>query len=166
MFEIGQQVVYGIHGVCTITGREQEYSAGRTTEYLVLEPLNQAGSRFLVPTHNGAAMSRLKPMLTREELEQLLASCDVHTSAWIAEEGQRKQYYRELINSGDRVQLMAMVHTLYQHKRQQLASGRKVHLCDENFLRDAEKLLASELSVVMDMETDAAKTYIRARLQK
>lgn len=166
MFEIGQQVVYGIHGVCSVTGTEREKSAGGQTEYLVLEPLNQIGSRFLVPTHNAAAMARLKTVLTRTELEQLLQSEEVRTSAWIADEGQRRQHYRELINSGDRVRLMTMVHTLYRHKANQTAAGRKVHLCDENFLRDAEKLLASEVSVAMDMESDEAKRYIRSCLQK
>lgn len=165
VFQINDRVIYGIHGACDIKAVEQQTSGGKTQEYLVLEPVNQTGARFLVPTHNAAAMAKLQKILTKEELEQLLCSDSVHELCWIQEENFRKQTYRELIGSGDRVRLMAMVHTLYQHKAQQSAAGRKVHLCDDNFLRDAEKLLISEISVVMDMAADAAKHYIRSMLQ-
>ena len=166
MFEIGQQVVYGSHGICMITGMEQQNSGEKTIKYLVLEPLHQSGSRFLIPTHNTAAMSKLQKLLTKEEVVQLLHSEEVHTLCWIEDEGKRKQTYREMMGRGDRVQLMAMLYTLYQHKAQQAASGRKMHLCDDNFLRDTEKLLTNEISVVFNMDIASAKQYIRSCLQK
>lgn len=166
MFEIGTQVVYGIHGVCQVTGIERQEAGEKALNYLVLEPLQSTGSRFLIPTHNAAAMSKLQKVLTKEALEQLLCSAEVHTYCWIEEESRRKQIYRELIGSGDRVQLMAMVYTLYQHKVKQTANGRKVHQCDENFLRDAEKNLISEIAAVMEMDQMEAKRYIRSHLQK
>ena len=72
--------------------------------------------------------------------------------------------YRELISSGDLAKLIQMVHTLYRHKNAQAAAGRKVHLCDENFLRDAEKLLASEAAIVLGMEYDQARKYLKENL--
>ena len=59
-----------------------------------------------------------------------------------------------------------MVRTLYRHKKAQTTAGKKVHLCDDNFLRDAEKLLASEVSVVLEMDADQAKQYLRAKLRE
>ena len=166
MFEIGTQVVYGIHGVCIVTGLECKNCGNQQTEYLVLEPIYQPGSRFLLPTHNAAAMSKIQKVLTREELVQMLQSSVVREHHWIAEEGKRKQTYRELISSADREQLMAIVYTLYQHKASQAEAGRKVHLCDENFLRDTEKLLSSEIAFAMNMELTEAKQYLRSCLQK
>jgi len=96
----------------------------------------------------------------------LITSEKVRRDCWIRDEGQRKQTYRELISSGDREKLMAMVHTLYQHRAEQIASGRKIHLCDENFLRDAEKLLTGEIAVVMGFEVDEARQYVRTRLKE
>jgi len=165
VFQINDRVIYGIHGACDIKAVERQTSGGKTQEYLVLEPVNQTGARFLVPTHNAAAMAKLQKMLTKEELEQLLRSDSVHEFCWIQEENFRKQTYRELISGGDRVRLMAMVHTLYCHRTEQTASGRKVHVCDENFLRDAEKLLSGEISMVMEMDPDAARQFIRSALK-
>ena len=165
MLEIGAQVVYGAHGVCRIVDREDRMVDRKRRQYLVLEPDGQDGSRYLVPTHNETVMARLRPVLTREELDRLLASPEIRASGWIQDENQRKQNYRELISSGDREKLMRMVYTLYRHKDAQTAAGRKVHLCDDNFLRDAEKLLASEIALVMDMEIDQARLYLREQLK-
>lgn len=165
MYQMGDRVVYGIHGVCRIVDQEKRVIDRKTVTYLVLEPMGQEGSRYLVPTHNEAAMSKLRPMLTPEELEALMGSEEVRQDGWIREENLRKNTYRELITSGDRAGLLRMVHTLYRHKREQNAAGKKVHLADENFLRDAEKLLVSEISVVMSLPADQARTYLRTQLQ-
>ena len=166
MFQVGEQVVYGMHGVCRVADEEKKVIDRKAVTYLVLEPVGQSGSRFLVPTHNAAAMGKLRPMLSKEELDALLSSETVRADGWIRDEGVRKQTYRELISSGDRERLAQMVHTLYAHKAAQQAAGRKVHLCDDNFLRDAEKLLVSEAAIVLEMDQDKAKQYIRNKLKE
>ena len=57
-----------------------------------------------------------------------------------------------------------MLHSLYSHKKNQISAGKKVHLADDNFLRDAEKLLASEISVVMNLPAEEARAYLRKAL--
>lgn len=166
MFQVGDRVIYGIHGACRIVDQEERKVEKKNLTYLVLEPADQSGSKYLIPLHNPAAMGKLRPMLSKDELEALLQSDKVRADAWIQDENQRKQTYRELIGSGDRVGLMQMVHTLYHHKAAQAAMGRKCHLCDENFLRDAEKLLMSEVTVTMGLEQDQARSYIRKKLKE
>lgn len=166
MYQIGDKVVYGIHGVCRVVDQEERLVDRKRLTYLALEPVGQDGSKFLVPTQNAAAMAKLRRMLSREELETILESEEVRADGWIKDENQRKRAYRELINSGDRTKLMCMVRTLHRHKAAQAAAGRKCHLCDENFLRDAEKLLTSEISIVLNMESDQVRKYIRERLKE
>ena len=73
-------------------------------------------------------MSKVKQIMTQEELVSLMESKEVNTDRWIRDENQRKQNYRELIVSGNRTKLMQMVRNLYRHKASQTAAGRKVHL--------------------------------------
>lgn len=165
MYQVGDQVVYGMHGVCCVLEEEKKTVDRKVVTYLVLEPVGQAGSRFLVPTHNAVAMGKIRPMLTKEELDAMLSSPEVRADGWVKDESQRKQLYRELIGSCDRVRLAQMVRTLHRHRTAQAAAGRKVHLCDDNFLRDAEKLLVSEAAVVLGYDQDMAKQYIRSKLK-
>lgn len=160
VYEIGEKVLYGIHGVCRISDTEERTVDRVKRQYLVLEPVDQAGAKFFVPTHNAAALAKLRPILSREALESLLRSEDVKKDAWIEDENARKQTYRELINSGDRTALIRMVGSLHRHKEAQALAGRKFHLCDENFLRDAEKLLSTEFSLVLGIEPEQVGSYV------
>ncbi len=165
MYQIGDRVIYGMHGVCRVIDLEERIIDRKKCTYLALEPEGQQGSRYLVPTHNETAMAKLRQMLTAEELDTLLRSEKIRQDGWIRDENQRKQTYREMITSGDRASLMQMVHALYVHKAEQSAAGKKFHLCDENFLRDAEKLLCSEIAMVLEMDFDAARNYLREQLK-
>jgi len=166
MYKIGDNVVYGIHGVCSVTELENRIVDRKNVTYLVLEPIGQGGSRYLVPTQNATAMSKLRYMLSREELARLLASQEVHTDSWIADENRRKQTYRELINSGDPVRLLQMVRALYLHQEEQRSAGKKCHICDENFLRDAERQIIGELSMVLSLSLEEAKAYLKYKLKE
>ena len=160
MYRIGEKVLYGGHGVCCVAGLEERTVDREKRQYLVLEPVDQTGAKYFVPTHNEAALAKLRPILSREALEALLRSEDVKRDAWIDDENERKQIYRELINSGDRTALIQMVGSLHRHKQAQAQAGRKFHLCDENFLRDAERLLSAEFSVVLGLEPGQVGSYV------
>ena len=166
MYQAGDLVIYGIHGVCRVIGTEKQLVNRKRSQFLVLEPLASLESRFYIPVDNPTAIGKLKAVLSREELCELLSSEQIRQDAWIEEENQRKQSYRELITSGDRIALLRMVRSLYSYKEAQLALGRKFHQSDDNFLRDAEKLLASEIALVMEMRPDEAREYLRTRLQE
>lgn len=166
MYQVGQKVVYGIHGVCDILDIEVKSIDRQKIAYFVLEPLEQPGARYYIPKDNPAALSKLSPLLSRQELEALIAECDPNGNSWIADENQRKQRYRELIGSGDRRGLVVMVHTLHMHKKKQAELGRKFHLCDENFLRDAEKLLCSEFSLVLNLSREETAAYLKQHFRQ
>lgn len=164
MYQCGECVIYGVHGVCRVMGKEKQLVNRKRVEYLVLEPLGHGESRFYLPTANETAMGKLRPVLSRDALMELLDSGEIRDGCWIQEENLRKQYYRDLIGSGDRMALLKMVHTLYGYRATQFSIGKKFHLCDENFLRDAEKLLASEISLVLEKSPEDARNYLRERL--
>ena len=165
MFQVGDQVVYGIHGVCSIHGIDVQRVNRKRVEYYILVPLNQPDARFLVPTQNQAALSKLRPLLSRQQIDDLLTLEQINSCSWIEDENQRKQQYRELINSGDCAGLIGMIRLLYRHKEHQLSQGRKFHMCDENFLRDDEKLLASEFSYVLNIPSNEVGQYIQDHLK-
>lgn len=165
MYQSGEFVVYGIHGVCRVLGKEKQLVNRKRTEYLVLEPMAQNESKFYLPTQNPTAMGKLKAVLSRDEMDVLMTSEEIRQDCWIQEENLRKQHYRDLIGSGDRVALLRMVSSLYRYKDEQAAAGRKFHQCDDNFLRDAEKLLCSEISLVMELEPEKAREYLRNQLR-
>ena len=164
MYQLGDLIMYGIHGVCRLVDRENRVVDKKEAQYLVLEPLGQNASRFYVPANNPNAMAKLRPVLNRQELEEILRSDAVRKENWIETENLRKQYYRELITGGDRVALLQMVRTLHLHKKAQAEAKRKFHLCDENFLRDAQRLIETEFAVVLGIPENEVQDYILDRM--
>ena len=166
LYQRGDRVLYGIHGVCEILDIEMRTIDRKNVEYYVLEPLAQPGSRYYIPTQNQAAVGKLKKVIDKETLIALLNSDAVRQNTWIEDESKRKQCYRELINSGDRAALLNMVHALHEHKKAQVEAGKKFHLCDENFLRDAERLLSAEFSLALGIRPDEVGDYILSAFEK
>lgn len=162
MFQKGDYVVYGPHGVCSIVDLETRSAKKEKTEYYVLEPLDQIGTRFYIPTNNQVACSKLSPIITKQALIELLKQDTIFDNAWIPDENQRKQHYKALISSGDRVALIRMIHTLHQQKILNQNIGRKLHLCDDSFLRDAQRLLDAEFSMVLEIPREQIGTYIQS----
>ena len=166
MYQCGDRVVYGVHGVCTILCLENQIVNKKKCQFFVLEPLAQPGARFFVPVNNEVAVSKLRPVLERAELEAIVESPASFVDAWIPDENQRKNYYKELLGSGDRAGLISMVRTLQKQKVIQLEAGKKFHLCDDNFLRDAKKLLGTEFSLVFSLEGEALVQYMNDLFDK
>lgn len=160
MFVPGEKVLYGIHGVCVVIGFEDRIVDRTKRSYLVLEPLEQIGTRFLVPVDNEKALWKVKKLLSKEELLLLLKNENIKKEAWIEEESARKQRYRDLISNADHIELLAMIRALYKHKQVQDLAGRKLHQCDETFLKEAQNLLESEFSAVLEIPKAKVRDYI------
>ena len=164
MYGVGDRVMYGAHGVCRVSGTEERTIDRKKRIYLVLEPAVGASAKYYVPTFNETAMAKLSPILTQNELEGLLSSPEVRDAYWIPDENRRKQSYRELITSGDRTRLVRAIYTLYRHRDRQSAAGRKVHICDENFLHDAERVVTGEIELILGMDSRTAREYLQQKL--
>lgn len=165
-FQCGDQVVYGIHGVCQIVGIEQKLIDRKTVEYYVLQPCGQTEATYYVPIHNEAAVAKMRKMLTASELNALLDSDEIQADCWITDENLRKDRYRKLIARADCAELISMIRSLHLHKQRQLAAGKKFHLCDENFLKDAQRLITGEVSQILKIKPDQVENYIRSHLEK
>lgn len=151
MYSIGDRVVYSIHGICSVNHIEQRKVDKKMVSYYVLVPLGNDKTQYYVPVHNEAALAKMRPLVTKEYVTELLQQGSVFADCWIPEENLRKLKYKQITGSVDFEATLQMVCTLHRHRLQQLESGRKFHMCDENFLRDAQRLVESELSVVLDI---------------
>jgi len=160
VFDCGDQIVYGVHGVCTVIGTELRSVDRKKVEYYVLEPNDQPGARFYVPTQNQAATAKMRQLLDRQELNSLLRSCEAVEDIWILDDNRRKLRYRELLASGDRAELMKMLYTMREKRKELEASGKRFHQCDENFQRDAQRMLGSEISHVLHIRKDEVESYV------
>ena len=164
MHHVNETVVYGAHGICRIACIESHNFTGTEKDYYVLKPVGDEKSTIYVCVSNEKAVSQMRAVLSEEEIYQLLRSVPEEPSRWIENKNERNERCRQILNSGDRRELLLMIRALYLHKQQQKKLGKKMHLTDEKYLKDAEKMLHSEFAVVLNISPDQVVSFIQERI--
>lgn len=164
MYQVGSTVIYKNDGVCKITEIIVRTFREKEIEYYVLNPVHNHNAEILVPKNNSDLVGKMRKVLTKDEIIQIIEAMPNEEEIWISNETDRKEKYREILTSGDRSELVRLIKTLYIHKQNQKQCGRKLHLADEKNLRDAEKMLYDEFAYVLEIEPEDVLGYITAKL--
>ena len=165
MFQINDVVVYGSQGVCQIIGIDEKRVNGEIRQYLVLKPKDDKGATCFVPTWNEKAMGKMRKVMTREEVNAIIDSIPSQEPSWIANENERKDTYKKILTSGDQAAIISMIQALYLHKKEREADGRRLHMTDERFMKDAEQLLYNEWQYVLNVDKAGLMDYIFSRIE-
>ncbi|MBQ3529799.1 MAG: CarD family transcriptional regulator [Oscillospiraceae bacterium] len=167
MYQINDVIIYGTQGVCKITGTEEKMISGKKKTYFVLQPVNDQGSTIFVPTDNPLVLNKMRRLLTKGEIHKLIDSMGSEDAIWVANENERKELYRSILAKGDHLELIQMIKAIYAHKKEREAQGKRLHMSDDRFFKDAEQILYNEFQYVLDLGSKAdLMTYILARLEK
>ena len=165
MFKVNDVVVYGAQGVCEIIGIEDQKIGGEMKTYFVLKPKNNNGATCYVPTWNEKAWSKMRKVMVKEEVDALIDSMPNTKPAWIANENERKDTYKQILTSGDQAAIISMVRALFFHKKEREADGKRMHVSDENFMKNAEQLLYNEWQYVLNVDKAGLMAYILERME-
>ncbi len=165
MFIVNDKIRYGSSGVCVI----QEIATirfGRTRErYYVLKPVYQKSSVIYVPLSNPELVARMRPLLSREEVDALIASMPEVKTAWVDDPQARKASFDALLRNNSCADLIVIIKTLTAHKEQRQARGKSLHVADETYLREAQRLLFDEFAGALEIQPSQVDGYIRDKLQ-
>lgn len=160
MFIVGDIVLYGNDGVCSIQEKVIKKIGGIDHEYFVLKPCNKEGMTIFVPLDNEKAYAKLREVLSKDEIQELIETMPDNDMIWIEDANIRKKKYGEIIASGDHLEIVKLIKTLYINKEKQENEGKKFHVQDKNFLMMAETMINDEFSVVLDISPEEVLPYI------
>jgi len=167
MFQVNDVIIYGAQGVCKITGTEEKVLSGKKMTYFVLKPVSDQGATIFAPTDNELVLKKMRRLLTKEEIHKLIDSMQWENAVWVANENERKELYRSILAKGDHLELIQMIKAIYAHKKERQAEGKRLHMSDERFFKDAEQILYNEFQYVLDLASkEDLMTYIFRRLEK
>ncbi|MDD3692399.1 MAG: CarD family transcriptional regulator [Oscillospiraceae bacterium] len=154
IFNLNDTVLYSTHGVCKISEIIKRQVNDKLIEYYVLKPIFDKKSTFYVPVNSKKATAKMRTTLSAEEIYDLLESLPDIDTEWIENNNARKERFSQIISNGTSEQLLRLIKTLYLQQQEQNDNGKKLHITDERFLKDAEKMLYGEFAYVLNMEHD------------
>lgn len=168
MFKVGETVVYGSVGVMEIVDIREERIGGASHTYYVMKEIGStSGGSTFVPCDNEKLVASIRHLISREEALALIAEMgDIAEAEWFEDNRKRAELFKNVMMNGDRRELVAMLKAIYESGKRRGAIGKKNYLSDDLVMHKAEKLLYSELSVVLGIPESEIPAFIAEKLEK
>lgn len=166
MLKIGETVQYSGNGVCVVEDiRWEDFGSGKM-QYYILKPVSSGYNTFYIPADNEKMLSKIRKVLTEDEVNEIIASMPESNTPWIENDLERKEEYKKIIFGGDCRQIVKVIKAIHFHKEELKQQGRKLHLVDELMLKDAENLLYDEFAAVLNIKKDEVLPFIISSIEK
>lgn len=164
MVNIGTTIVYGTQ-ICRVTDKKDQTFGKITRNYYVLTPVFDEKNVIYVPSDNENLVAKMRKILSAEEIYALIRSIPNTENIWIEDDKLRTQEYKGIIERGDREEIIKIIKTLFEHKCDMEAKGRKLHAADEIVLARAEKVLYEEFALVLDIKKEEVVPFITKQIE-
>ena len=160
MFSVGDKIIYGENGVCTVESIGPLSMAGASKDklYYYLSPLIGSGTYF-APVDSGAYM---RPVMSRAEAEALIDAMPGIQPA-ICNDNRFNHvdtFYKNLFKQHSCEALVSIVKGL----RSRMSDRKTKSSRAEATMKRAKDILHGELSVALDIDIKDVEDYIVSRL--
>ena len=164
MYNVGDLFVYGSSGACRITDIKKENFGKNEMTYYILSPVFDKKETIYVPVDNEALVSKMKRILTPDELIALIKTIPSKKSVWIENVNQRREAYKKIIKKANREELLSLIKTLHDRRIALQQEGKNLSVYDERFFRHAQNIINSEISLVLQIPREEIASYIEKTL--
>ena len=159
-FKKGEKVIYSVNGVCEITDITEKVFGKTVMRYYVLKPISNNEATLFVPVNN----ENLVRLMTQSQLDKVLNDISEKEVEWNSNEVIRKEEFRNTISFGNISEILILLKSIWLHRRTHNSKGRKLHISDEMYLREAEKIIKEEISTVIGVEQDDVIPYVKNKI--
>lgn len=165
MYNIGDTIIYTTCGLCRIDDLIQKEFNGELKNYYILKPLNDSKTSLQVQVDNPVTKEKLKALLKKDDILSLIQKMPLIESYWIENENERKRHFSAVLRSGRRDEVLGIIKSIHEHQKLLKERGRKLHACDEQYCKDAEKIIYEEFSYVLQIERKDIASFIFSQIE-
>lgn len=153
MFNIGDKVVYPMHGAGVIESIEEKEVLGERRKYYILR-LPVGDMKVMIPISNCKGVG-LRSVVTRDEVQKVFKILKGQGSTMSTNWNRRYRANLDKIKSGNIYEVAEVVRNLIQRDKEKgLSSGEK------KMLENARQILISELVLATEMEEEKAQSML------
>lgn len=155
MFNIGDKVVYPMHGAGTIESIEEKEMLGSSEDYYIIK-MPIGGMKLMVPTNRVEAIG-VREISEKSEAEKVFAVLEKPKEPYMHDANWSKRYNLNVdkIKSGDILEVAEVVRELsHRHMERGLSIGEK------KMLATAKDILLSEMVLAEEMDHDILSSKI------
>lgn len=159
MYQKGDSISYSGHGVCRIADiRDMDFGNG-SQPYLVVEPMASGSATIYLPADNPKALARIRPVLTKEEIDAIIFSVRDDQMPWIPDRKLRLAQFQKILSRRDTRELLLLASCLHKRKTEKGLPTSELEM-----LHRVEGMIEQEFAFALNMETGNIGQYIREHL--
>ena len=159
MYQKGDYISYSGHGVCRISDiRAMDFGSGNQ-EYFVIEPIATGGATIYLPRGNPKVLTRMRPVLTKEEIDAIIFSVRDDQIPWINDRKVRIAQFQQILSRRDTRELLMLASCLHKRKTEKGLPASELEI-----LHKAEGMVEQEFSFALNVRREEIGQYIRDRL--
>lgn len=163
MYNVGDVIVYGEHGVCHVTAcGPLRLGESNRRIYYTLHPYYQPELVIYAPTDSDRVV--IRDPLTQEQARQLVEELPEIPPLDIPDEKNREVLFNRIQHDCDCHSLVSLIKALYLRREQRQQHGKHATSVDERYFRTAEEQLYGELAFALGIEKEQMSSYIESRL--
>ncbi|SCG84135.1 CarD family transcriptional regulator [Proteiniborus sp. DW1] len=153
MFNIGDKIVYPMHGAGIIVAIEEKEILGKKRKYYVMK-MPMGDMKVMVPIDSVEDIG-IREVINDQEIEQVLAVLGDHKTKMPQNWNRRYRANMDKIKSGDIYEIASVVRNLIIRDREKgLSTGER------KMLNNAKQMLVSEIVLAKDIEQVEAEDLI------
>ena len=162
MFKIGEFVVYGTVGVCLINGISQQDFSGKERSYYSLTPMYDKDTTIYAPVDSTKV--NIRKIMSRQDAERFVAHLPAVKSRSYINDKERVQVYKDILSSGDCVDLAAMIKEIANARQLRMDNKKVLSEREQTGIKNAKKLLYGELAAALEIVPEQVPDYISDRV--
>lgn len=166
MFEIGDYIVCGNNGICTVenisTIDVPDVDPNRL--YYILQPVYAKTSVVYIPVDNEKIIMR--KVLTKEQVNELIDHIPEIETIREMNDKLREERFKECMKHYDCADWIKVIKTLYLRKQERVQKGQKVTATDARYLKTAEDNLYCEFAMALGIEKNEVEAFIEKRMEE
>ncbi len=164
-FKVGDYVVYGTNGVCRVDDISftSLSPAVPPREYYFLTQI-KSGSTIYVPYSSDRTNSKMRPLLTKDDIASLLLEAKDKTLEWNNDRKVRSSLFHDILSKGLHDELIMMIRCIYMQKNELLKNKKKLSNTDSDMLFYAQSVVEDEFSFVLGVPAENVGQYIKNAL--
>lgn len=163
MFKENDIVMHPKFGVCKVTGIEkQSFIKGNIKEYYILNPIYEdKSSKIYIPLDSKI---ELRKLLSIEDIKDILKKVDLSYTLWIDNDSKRSERFKNIIKQANHIDLIHLIVDIHQKKDEKELQGKKLHISDQNILKEATKIIHQEFAYALNLDVENVASFIMEEL--
>ncbi len=164
--QVGAYVRYGGTGICQVARVENMPFPDSQHMRLCceLKPISNVAMVILVPLDNETLCAKMRPLLTKNEIETMLQTASAQPSLWIEDRKLRTAEFRRMLSAGDAQVLLQLLRSIEQQQDTLRATKKKLSAADMAVQKEAQRIVEEEFAYALEIPKEDAAARIHAAI--